>query len=109
MHGLEGYGIGNTYPASGDYWQDYLSATTGQALDILGARVTGGQYYSPNDPRFGTATVSLPVANYDPYRQGTGPAQAPVLIQPTGFQIDWKLAALGALLAGAFLFGRRGR
>lgn len=108
MRGLEGYGIGNTYPVSGDFWQDYLSSTTNQALDIIGARTGEGRYYSPNDPRFGTATI--PIANYDPYQRGTGPVQAPVLLNNSGFQFDWKFAAVVAGLLVAFNIGRgRGR
>jgi len=71
-----------------------------RGIDVLGARYGQGQYTSPDNPM---------------YRQGgggmvaTGPALAPGAVSGQGFQINWWAAALGGVLIGAFLLGRKGR
>jgi hypothetical protein len=71
-----------------------------RGIDVLGARYGQGQYTSPDNPM---------------YRQGgggmvaTGPALTPGAVSGQGFQINWWAAALGGVLIGAFLLGRKGR
>lgn len=66
-----------------NFWEDFILQSTRTWGNIAGAVLTDQPYYSPDDPRFGQATVTMsrPVANYDP---NIGRGNAP-LAPPYGF------------------------
>lgn len=73
-----------------------------RGIDVLGARYGQGQYVSPDNPVYrqsGGGGGLVPA----------GPALTPGAVSGQGFQINWWAAALGGVLIGAFLLGRRGR
>lgn len=107
MSSLAGFGIGDVnygdwssddglysggYSTDRPWWADTIS----QGIDVFGRRIPGAQ------PRA--------VATY-PYTQQSGGNGAfnPGSITPSGFQINWQMAALVGIVAGAFFFGRKGR
>ena len=83
------------------YWADWIN----RGIDVVGARVGQGRYYSPDDPRFrgqfpGGGTI-VPGPGGPAFVPGTGGA--------SGFSVNWWAAALAGVVLGAFLLGKRGR
>lgn len=82
--------------------QDPWFAALNRGIDVVGARYGQGQYVSPDNPMYratGGGMVPGPV----------GPGLVPGAVSGQGFQINWWAAALGGVLLGAFLLGRKGR
>jgi len=92
---------GITQGAADPYWADWIN----RGIDVVGANLGRGRYYSPDDPRFrqypgGGMVVSGP----------GGPAFVPGTVGASGFSVNWWAAVLVGVVAGAFLLGqRRGR
>jgi hypothetical protein len=105
--GQLGYGLGQNYLPSDDWWQRYVYDTTQGALRVLGARYGEGEYYSVDDPRFRQVQQPLPSTNLTIRPTSTTNTQT----QPKEEGVTLSTTQIMMIAGAALLYfaGKRGR